>query len=184
VFLAGTIDLGNSANWQRKFRDSLLDFDVAVFNPRRDTWDGDASTDNPEFVRQVEWELRYLEFADIIVMNILGSSNSPISLLELGLFAQTGKLRVCVPAGFYRYGNVEVVCHKYGVPMYPHMDSLIAAVRGELHVLNETPCLHCGHPLGSHSYESLDALGKCIERIERADGELCWCRQYVRKPKG
>jgi hypothetical protein len=76
------------------------------------------------------------------------------------------------------------VCHKYGVPMYPHMDSLIAAVRGELHVLNETPCLHCGHPLGSHSYESLDALGKCIERIERADGELCWCRQYVRKPKG
>ena len=43
VFLAGTIDMGHSIDWQQKFidqanKEETLD-DVVVFNPRRKSWD-------------------------------------------------------------------------------------------------------------------------------------------------
>jgi hypothetical protein len=40
---------------------------------------------------------------------------SPISLLELGLHAKSGKLIVCCPEGFYRKGNVDIVCQNFGI---------------------------------------------------------------------
>lgn len=39
-----------------------------------------------DFEHQVNWELEHLEKADLIIMNILASSKSPITLLEMGLF--------------------------------------------------------------------------------------------------
>ena len=44
-------------------------------------------------------------------------SRAPIRLLELGLFARSGRLIVCCGDGFWRRGNVEVVCARNGVPM-------------------------------------------------------------------
>ena len=51
---------------------------------------------------------------------------SPITLLELGLFAQTKKLIVCCPDGFWRRGNVQVVCARYNVPLVDSLEALIA----------------------------------------------------------
>ena len=51
-------------------------------------------------------------------MNILANSKSPISLMEIGLFAKEGKLMVFCPKTFYRYDNVRVVCNRYNVPLY------------------------------------------------------------------
>lgn len=45
------------------------------------------------------------------------TTRAPITLLELGLFAQSGRLVVCCPDGFWRKGNVEVVSARYGVPL-------------------------------------------------------------------
>ena len=59
---------------------------------------------------QVEWELEGLELCDIIIMYFDSNTKSPISLLELGLFAHKKKMIVFCPNGFWRKGNVDVVC--------------------------------------------------------------------------
>ena len=120
IFLAGTIDNGDSDDWQseliRTVKEVELRRPVKVYNPRREEW---PSADNHrEIGKQIEWELYHLERADLIVMNILANSKSPISLMELGLFAKEGRLMVFCPKTFYRYDNVSTVCKRYGIPLY------------------------------------------------------------------
>lgn len=115
-FLAGTIDNGSSINWQTELEKYAEDIDVTVYNPRRKHWDSNA--DSKEIEKQIDWELEHMERADFIIMNILGDSKSPISLLELGLHAKEGKVFVFCPKSFYRYDNVRVTCERYGVKLY------------------------------------------------------------------
>lgn len=123
VFLAGTIDLGNSVDWQK---DAIERLDVPlIFNPRRDTFEGLPESSNPDFVDQVEWELSALEFADIIAMNFTPGSVSPISLLEFGMYAKTGKLIVCCPDTYSRHGNVQAVANRYNIALTSDFDEWI-----------------------------------------------------------
>ena len=126
IFLAGTIDMGNSENWQKKFIETLENIndgtDWVIFNPRRDEGFG---SNQEEFDYQVNWELDHLEESGMIVMNILGNSKSPITLLELGLYARSGKLAVICEPDFYRYGNVRVVCEKYHIHLYNSMEDFL-----------------------------------------------------------
>lgn len=122
VFLAGTIDMGKSIDWQDQLVEffneyALGDVDYLLFNPRRDASYGGFTDNKPEMEYQINWELERLENADLVFMNILGTSYSPISLLELGLFAKTGKLVVVCPPDFYRYQNVKITCERYGVTL-------------------------------------------------------------------
>lgn len=55
-------------------------------------------------------------------------SKSPITLLELGLFAKSGKLHVVCTEGFYRYDNVRITCAKYGVPVYASLTEAIGKI--------------------------------------------------------
>ena len=129
VFLAGSIEMGKAENWQAKVEDYFSAFDkYTLLNPRRDDWNNDweQAFENPYFSQQVNWELTALERSDQIIMYLLPSTKSPISLLELGLFAKSGKLLVCCPAGFWRKGNVEIVCEKYGIPIYEELVELLA----------------------------------------------------------
>jgi hypothetical protein len=59
-----------------------------------------------------------LEQADIILIYFKAGSQSPISLLELGLYARSGKLSVVCEEGFWRKGNVDIVCDRYAIPMF------------------------------------------------------------------
>jgi len=72
----------------------------------------------------VEWELNALEKANIIAMYFEPGTKSPVSLLELGLFAHTGRMIVCCPDGFWRKGNVDVVCERYGVKQVESLNDL------------------------------------------------------------
>ena len=38
--------------------------------------------------------------------------------MEIGLYANSGKLVVVCPKEFYRYDNVRIVCEKYNIPLY------------------------------------------------------------------
>jgi len=60
----------------------------------------------------VEWELSAQEAADL--MYFAPDTRAPITLLELGLFAKK-RLFVCCPDGYWRKGNVDVVCRRYGI---------------------------------------------------------------------
>ena len=128
VFLAGTIDMGSGEDWQAR-ADSLFaalpDGDFLLFNPRQEHWDAERPG---EMDYQVNWELEYLEQADIIIMNILGSSKSPITLLEMGLHARSGKLYVACEPSFYRYDNVRITCAYYGIPLYDSLEGLLSAL--------------------------------------------------------
>ena len=120
IFLAGTIDNGDSTDWQQELINTINGVELrrptSIYNPRRKEWP--SSDDHREIDRQIEWELSHLEKADLIVMNILANSKSPISLMELGLFAKEGRLMVFCPKTFYRYDNVRNVCRRYGVPLH------------------------------------------------------------------
>ncbi|WP_303719574.1 nucleoside 2-deoxyribosyltransferase domain-containing protein [Brevundimonas naejangsanensis] len=134
VFLGGSIDMGGAPDWQAALTQALSDMDVTVLNPRRADWNPAwrPEADEPEFQRQVEWELAALETADVIVMYFAPGTQSPISLLEMGLHARGGKLIVLAPEGFWRKGNVDITARAYGVRQVQTMDELTAAVRQTL----------------------------------------------------
>lgn len=131
IFLAGSGTTTNSLaeDWQKTVETLLKNENVAIFNPRRDDWDSswEQKIENEKFAEQVNWELNAMDRAEVIVMYLSPETQSPISLLELGLYAQSGKLLVCCPEGFWRKGNVDVVCAKYGIPTYNTIEELVGA---------------------------------------------------------
>ncbi|NWE54063.1 hypothetical protein HX774_16795 [Brevundimonas sp. P7753] len=134
VFLGGSIDMGGAPDWQAAMTAALADMDVVILNPRRPDWNPNwrPEADEPEFRRQVEWELAALESADVIVMYFAPGTQSPISLLEMGLHARGGKLIVLAPEGFWRKGNVDITAQAYGVKQVQSLPELTAAVRDAL----------------------------------------------------
>ena len=125
VFLAGTIDNGDSTNWQREVINLLKQAsktspDIGVYNPRRDTWDPAEGHD--EVMKQIDWEQRALEKANHIVMVFLDNSKSPISLLELGMYCRSKKITVFCTEKFYRYDNVLDTCKRYGIVLVHSTD--------------------------------------------------------------
>ena len=54
---------------------------------------------------------------------------SPITLLELGLHAKSGKLLVCCPDGFLRKGNVQIVCDRFWIPIIETREEFAKIVR-------------------------------------------------------
>ena len=121
IFLGGSIEMGNVEDWQKEISDRIstcLDPDIfCILNPRRKSWDSswEQSKDNPLFRGQVEWELEGLEKAGSIIMYMHPETKAPISLMELGLSARSGKLLVVCPDGYWRKGNVDIVCERYGI---------------------------------------------------------------------
>ena len=132
VFLAGSIEMGIATDWQTQLASELDG--VAILNPRRDEWDASwrQSIDEPKFRAQVEWELDNLERADLIAMWFVPETKSPITLLELGLHARSGRVIVGCPDGFWRRGNIEIVCARYGIPLFAEWAAFVAAVRARL----------------------------------------------------
>jgi Nucleoside 2-deoxyribosyltransferase like len=132
VFLAGSIEMGVAEDWQTKVEDWFRTYpkEIIVLNPRRDEWDSSWEQDilNPQFYQQVNWELSALEKADLIIMYFSPETKSPISLLELGKFAESGKIIVCCPTGFWRKGNVDIVCERYGIPNYESLQDLLTDI--------------------------------------------------------
>jgi hypothetical protein len=52
--------------------------------------------------------------------------------LELGLFATSQRLIVGCPDGFWRKGNIEVVCARYGIPLTNSLSELLDLARQRL----------------------------------------------------
>jgi hypothetical protein len=126
IFLAGSIEMGKAEDWQKELGDWLVSKNYNVFNPRREDWDSSWSQtyENPQFSQQVKWELNSLDKSDWVIMYLDPQTKSPISLLELGLFAHSKKLLVVCPDGFWRKGNVEVVCSLYDIPLFNSIDEI------------------------------------------------------------
>lgn len=123
AFLAGSIEMGRAVDWQQSLGDAICRVlpEAVVCNPRRADWDSSWVQDisSPQFNGQVTWELDHLERADLAVFYFQPDTQSPISLMELGLRAGRpwGQTVVCCPPGFWRRGNVQIICARAGFPM-------------------------------------------------------------------
>lgn len=119
LFLAGSIEMGVAERWQERTVDALKDREVTIWNPRRPDWDSSwaQTSDNPKFVEQVSWELDGLYDANIIAFYFDPVTKSPITLMELGtVLGGPAHFRpytvVCCPEGFWRKGNVDIICQR------------------------------------------------------------------------
>ncbi len=131
IFLAGSIDMGRAEPWQRQVEAVLADENVILLNPRRDDWDNSwlPTIQNPQFRQQVEWELDGLEKADLILVYFAPATQAPVSLLEMGLFARSGKMMIACPRGYWRRGNVEVVSKRFDIPLHPDLETALLVMR-------------------------------------------------------
>jgi hypothetical protein len=133
VFLAGSIEMGKAEDWQKILCDRLDRPEVLICNPRRANWDSswEQSINNPVFKEQVTWELDMLSSAHLKIFVFQPETKSPITLLELGVAGMQNHLNVqqrtlvYCPEGFWRKGNVEIVCERYGMAMVPTFQELI-----------------------------------------------------------
>ena len=134
IFLAGSIEMGVAEDWQLKIEKELEELPVTIYNPRRESWDSSwiQRESNDQFRKQVNWEMDKLERADIIFLNFVGDTKSPISLLELGMHADDNII-VCCPDEFWRKGNVEIVCSRFGIPLFENIDQAIASLKSKIH---------------------------------------------------
>ncbi len=138
LFLAGSIAMGTVEDWQAETENKFSDYsddELVIFNPRREDFDANIkqSIDEPVLNEQVNWELDALEEADYVLMYFHPETKAPITMLELGLHADNiVKLIVCCPDGFYRQGNIEIVCKRYNIPFFKDLNGAIAKVRGFL----------------------------------------------------
>ena len=142
VFLAGSIGLGKAENWQDGACNALDDYsddELTVFNPRRDNFNAGLkqTAEEPELVEQIEWELEAMEESDYILMYFHPDTQAPITMMELGLHADSiCKVVAVCPDGFWRQGNVEIVCRKYDIPFFKDLDEGINQIRGYINYDN------------------------------------------------
>jgi len=134
VFLAGSIEMGVAEDWQTKVANRFENHHVTLYNPRRDEWDSSWKQEQKEskFNEQVNWEMNNLEDCDIIFMYLDPNTKSPISLLELGLHASSGKMIVVCPDGFWRKGNVDIVCTRFNIPLFNSLEDGMGALESKI----------------------------------------------------
>ena len=125
VFLAGSIEEGKAEHWQDKFMQQFSNYNIIFLNPRRENF---SPADLKE---QIRWELRALHKAEIIVMYFDPNTQSPISLLELGLYASSEKLFVCCPDGYFRKENVVEVCARYSIDLSHTIEEFYSFCKSE-----------------------------------------------------
>lgn len=126
LFLAGSIEMGKAEDWQERVGRALED-KFLILNPRRNAIDWKEGVDiqnmdDANFREQVEWELDCQAGADARLIYFAPSTLSPISLLELGMFFPD--IVIC-PVGFWRKGNVDLVCERRGTPVVTSLDEAI-----------------------------------------------------------
>jgi Nucleoside 2-deoxyribosyltransferase like len=136
VFLAGSIEMGVAELWQDRVVDGLSDTGWVILNPRRSDWDStwEQKISNPKFYEQVNWELQGIEQAEFIIVYFDPNTKSPISLMELGYIAGSApeKAIVVCPEGFWRKGNVDIMCDRYRMKQVKTIDEAISVLRSTL----------------------------------------------------
>jgi hypothetical protein len=127
IFLAGSVDLADTFNWQDKFiqgMSKLVDPRMGdprfkgkkyiLLNPRTNITNPAASLDNPEFTTKFSWELAMIKAADAVFCNFLKRAQAPIGMYEFCLAAYTGKTIVRCPMEYFGYPFVKLVSQDQG----------------------------------------------------------------------
>ncbi|KAJ9155117.1 hypothetical protein NKR23_g2543 [Pleurostoma richardsiae] len=149
LFLAGSTS-GAGPDWRASLTTALAASRAAaaaavtVYDPARPDWDSTWRED-PSFApfrEQVSWELEMQDRADVVIVFLHPGTRAAVSLMELGLCCGRRALRgggggvvVCCPEGYWKRGNVQIVCERYGVRCVGAEDELAGAVLDALAAL-------------------------------------------------
>lgn len=132
IYLAGTMDFGNMENdWQTKFQNGLVQMtdplkgmlmykstQFVIFNPHVPPQNQVApDLNNPEFVQVMNWRLQMQDIADVVFINILNKSKSPVPILEFGANIRSGKAIVRCGSEHMMYSQIRLYCDRYRVPL-------------------------------------------------------------------
>lgn len=132
LFLGGTIDNGKAKDWQKNVIELLSACDVHIYNPRKENWNPQASNEEKEI--QIKWEIEHQEKADIIFYNFEPNAKSPVTLLELGLFASSRFIIVCCPPTYEYFCNVKFVCEMYQIPLLTNFQTAVGLIKNHLNL--------------------------------------------------
>ena len=77
-----------------------------------------------------------MEVADVVAIYFGPTAKAPITLLELGLSARSDKTIVACPKGFWKRGNVQIICQRFGIELLSSMEELPGAIEKKLGELN------------------------------------------------
>lgn len=115
IFLAGSIAADAAEDWQQVIVDSMSVSSVALLNPRSENW-VEPETDE-EFGDLVTWDWDAMMYADFVIVYFDGKTQSPVTLMELGMLAleKPYKTIVVCPDEFWRSKHVNVLCERYGM---------------------------------------------------------------------
>lgn len=123
IFLGGSIDdipdSPNMCHWREGTTEVIKRawFDVednkdniTIYSPRRedDIWAIEMENE------QATWDMSMLSMVDYIILNFIGDTLSPISLLELGIFVNDSRLYLSVDSSYKRKQIVELYNTYYG----------------------------------------------------------------------
>ena len=132
IYLAGTQDFSNAENdWQQKFINGLVPLtdplkgllmfkstNFIIFNPHVPFESPAApNLDNPQFIQVMQWRMSMMDQADMVFLNLLNKSKSPVPVLEFGLLANTNKLVVRCGEEYMLYSQIRLYCEKYNIPL-------------------------------------------------------------------
>jgi len=132
IYLAGTMDFGSQENdWQTKFANGIVQLTdpikgilmykttrFVIFNPHVPPQNQTApDLNNPEFVQTMQWRMQMQDMADIVFINIMNKSKSPVPILEFGSNLRSGKMIVRCGEQNIMYSQIRLYCEKYNVPL-------------------------------------------------------------------
>lgn len=143
IFMAGSIDNGSAVDWYGdviKLFEKTGIFDrvrIQFLNPRRDSWDAsmEQAISNPEFSKQVKWELDGIRMSDVILFYFAPNSLSPVTMLECGVVTNpyySGRVFVYCPEGFWRKGNIDFTCRYFGIPVYANLEDMVGGIASKI----------------------------------------------------
>lgn len=133
VFLGGAIDNGNAPDWQSEIEEFLSDYNIVIFNPRRKSWNPNASLG--VIKRQIKWELDAQHISDINIYVFPEKTTAPITLLELGLFIKDKRCLVYCAKDYWRYLNVSETCKYYNIACFTNWNNFKSALKMEIEVM-------------------------------------------------
>jgi len=136
VFLAGTIVEDDV--WRRQIITQLSHLPITILNPYQPKWDStwDQDISDPKFNQQVTWELDMMEAADVIAVYFGPVTEAPITMLEIGLGARSGKVVVACPKSkFSRRGNLQILAKRLGgIVLLDSLEELGKGIQEKLNI--------------------------------------------------
>ncbi|RFU27027.1 hypothetical protein B7463_g9304, partial [Scytalidium lignicola] len=138
IFLAGSI--ASAIDWRVALSSYLSHCPITLLDPYRRDWDSTWVEDIEceKFRTQTQWELEMQEKATLVAFWFEPGTQAPVSLLELGLVlgkrGANARKEVVVrcPEKYWKRGNVQVVCERYGVQIVNSFEEFCVELKRRL----------------------------------------------------